>query len=317
MKDTYMQDLAQMLVNEYGFSLRRIVPAKRGFFGETWKIETDTANYFLKIDYWDYHKEIYRKSLSIYEYTAREGIAFVPRIAETKSGRFSCDFMNGVAAVFEYIEGENREDYPIDRLFDRLAEIYALDPRGIVLEADTFGVDILYLFNALSAREELPPLVSHAIHENKELIARLITRLELFSRVCQAQKWDMRITHGDAGGNCILDENHFYVVDWDSVRLAPIERDAWFFMRDSRQIDTINAVLQRRDKAFHLRMEALCYYCYHSFVFYMTEHLQAFLSAKSDAQKQERADAFVAYLDSCWIYEQLKIADAFSVNEVR
>lgn len=43
----YMDSLIGKLTLEYGFAVRKIVPAKRGFFGETWKIETEAAEYFV------------------------------------------------------------------------------------------------------------------------------------------------------------------------------------------------------------------------------------------------------------------------------
>lgn len=41
--------------------------------------------------------------------------------------------------------------------------------------------------------------------------------------------WSFHITHGDAGGNCILSKEQLFLVDWDSCLLAPIERDAWIY----------------------------------------------------------------------------------------
>ena len=38
------------------------------------------------------------------------------------------------------------------------------------------------------------------------------------------------VTHGDAAGNVLVDGDAVYVVDWDTIRLAPRERDTWFHL---------------------------------------------------------------------------------------
>ena len=44
--------LSDCLQAEYGFALRDIAPAERGFYGETWKIRTHAGAYFAKLDRW-------------------------------------------------------------------------------------------------------------------------------------------------------------------------------------------------------------------------------------------------------------------------
>ena len=70
--------MSKQLTWEYGFAIRNIVPAKRGFFGETWKVQTDDADYFVKMDEWDFHKESYKNSLPVINYMVGEGISFIP-----------------------------------------------------------------------------------------------------------------------------------------------------------------------------------------------------------------------------------------------
>ena len=55
------------------------------------------------------------------------------------------------------------------------------------------------------------------------------------------------------------------IVDWDSVKLAPIERDAWFYICNSNQLSIINDVIQKYKLGYMLKQERLCYYCYYSF----------------------------------------------------
>ena len=53
--------LSSCLQTEYGLAIRNIVPAERGFYGETWEICTPAGKYFAKLDRWPCHKESYRR----------------------------------------------------------------------------------------------------------------------------------------------------------------------------------------------------------------------------------------------------------------
>jgi len=43
-------ELTEFLSRTYGFQVQDIWAAKRGFYGETWKVRAKEADYFVKID---------------------------------------------------------------------------------------------------------------------------------------------------------------------------------------------------------------------------------------------------------------------------
>ena len=145
----YMNELANFLLCEYNFKVQSISPAKRGFYGETWNVQTEKNTYFVKIDYWSHHKESYRTSLSAVQYMTDSGISFIPKIIKTKNGRLCNNFKNGVAAVFEYIPGELFEDCSAAQLYGHLARIYSLKAEGIELERENFGTQLVDTFHHL------------------------------------------------------------------------------------------------------------------------------------------------------------------------
>ena len=51
--------------------------------------------------------------------------------------------------------------------------------------------------------------------------------VKYISSVCHEDVSDFYFTHGDAGGNFFVARNQNFLVDWDEVMYAPIERDAW------------------------------------------------------------------------------------------
>ena len=306
--------LSDCLQTEYGFVLRDIAPAERGFYGETWKIRTHAGAYFAKLDRWPCHKESYRASLPIVQYIADSGIAFVPRVIATRRGQLCCAFQGGILAVFAFAPGALLEEYAVEELYGCLSQVYALRTDGLALEAEDFGCAIVQTCARLAQAGELPTTVRVALEKRQNAIARYASRLAFFSAVCQKDRSCFHITHGDAGGNFMSDGKRFFLVDWDSVKLAPIERDAWVFMSNPAQLCAIQRTINQNGIAYSLRWERLCYYSYFYFFSYLEGYLSSILSAAQERRGAEIAADMVEYLADSWIYARLDAADA-SVTE--
>ena len=305
----YRNKLIHFLSCEYGFQVTAIRPAQRGFYGETWDILTESGRCFLKVDYWNHHKESYRNSLSVVQYMADSGISFVPKIIKTKSGHLYGSFCQGTAAAFEYVPGELLENCPTEQLYRRLAEIYRLKTDGIELQTETFGTEQIDTFHRLKNLPGLSADVKKALSEKDPAIARYAERLRAFAAVCKGGKENFHITHGDAGSNCILNEKQLFLVDWDTVMLAPIERDAWIFICDKEQLEIVNLILAENEIDYRLEQNRLCYYCYQFFFYYLNEYMKSIASAENEEQKAKIIRDLIAYLDDSWIYKRLETAD--------
>jgi len=304
----YIADLQIMLIENYNFSIELISEAKRGFFGETWKVTTNTQDYFVKIDYWDYHKHLYRNSFTVIDFILQNGINFIPKIIKTKNGELFCYFNQGIVGVFEFIDGQNTEDYPIESLFDRLAKIYKIVTDNLRIEIEAFDMSIidnyLCLKNEISDydNQEAKQVIELLTSKN-DLLKTYEERLELFSRRCIDDRSNFHITHGDAGGNCIINGETLTIIDWDYPKLAPPERDAWFFINNNDLIGKICNIIN-----YDLKIERLCYYCYYSFFYYLAEYLKAYIFVES-IYKKDVYTSLISYFDSCWIFKQLSFAD--------
>lgn len=306
----FINELHQFLSSEYGLSVKNTLPAKRGFYAETWDIQTESGRYFLKIDHWNHHKDIYRRSLPVIQYMTNHGISFIPKIVKTKNFHLCSGFRQGIAAVFEYIPGELVEDCPIEQLYGSLAKIYRLRTDGVELDTETFGVERFDTFQDLRDLPELPDEVRKALAEKEATISRYTERLKMFSSVCKNDRENFHITHGDAGGNCILHDNQLFLVDWDSCLLAPIERDAWTFIYDHKKIEKINSVLAQNGVSYRLEQNRLCYYCYDFFFHYLNEHLKSIADTKNKELKEMLSRSLTEYPTNSWIYKRLEAADA-------
>lgn len=302
----YIDKLRNTVETEYGLSFKSISAANRGFFGETWKLESNEGkSYFLKLDYWRYHHKQFVNSLPAVKFLEESGMEFVPPVLSTLSGELSFNFENGIAAVFDYREGENREDYPLKELFSRLSRVYALDVPPLDIPKESFGTEALESFESLRNRDDISEEIKATLKSKEDMIAHYAERLKTFSAICRRTPGKLYITHGDAGGNCLVGEKSFSIMDWDSVKLAAIERDCWVFICEEDLFTMVNGELEAQGVDHRLRPEFLCYYAYHWFFYYMTEYMNAFLS---NSEKRSAMEEGVAdYLENGWIHRQLKV----------
>ena len=306
----YTRALSGFLAEEYGLRTKKILPAKRGFYGETWRVRAENGDYFLKIDYWKHHEREFRESLPVIRYMTDRGISFVPKIISTKAGGLYSRFRQGTAAVFEHVPGELSENYSVGQLYRRLAEVYRLKTEGLALKTEDFGTRRLDAFRRLKDLPALPEGVKKALAEKRAVISGYMRRLQRFSALCKGKGDGFHITHGDAGGNCILDGERLFIVDWDTVMAAPVERDAWIFICDDHEMEKIISALSEKGIRFAPDRNRLCFYCYDFFFHYLNEYLISVAEAENRVQKEKIAGELIGYLSDCWIYERLKKADA-------
>lgn len=308
----YRQELLRFLAGAYGLPAGELRPAPRGFFGETWYVSAGGGRYFCKIDYWDYHKGMYERSFPVMQRLLESGLTFLPPLVRGKGGELCFPFRGGVLGLFGLAEGEQREDYPLGELFSRLGRVYQVDAGGLALPREDFAASSLAEFRALAAglgqgggfcREAAAVLQRRA-----PLLQEKAARLLAFARQCRAEPCPLVITHGDAGGNCLVGPGSFTIVDWDSPMLAPPERDAWFFMHRPAQVRQVEEALAEAGFPYRLSFPRFAYYCYFSLFYYLCEHLKALACAPEAARAgrlQKLSDFF-----SGWIFTQMETADA-------
>ncbi|MCL2426784.1 MAG: aminoglycoside phosphotransferase family protein [Oscillospiraceae bacterium] len=296
--DEYMLRLRNFVSGEYGINVDSIVATKRGFYGETWKLHTPNAHYFMKLVYCDEHKSVYEQSFPIIQHLYDHGIDFISQIVKTASGQLSTRFDGAVVGVFDWIDGENIEtnETKIPE-YQMLAKIYTIPYVSLNIQREDFSSTCSDEFwtqqRSLKNTEVLSLLNKH--HDK---IKHRSERLILFSKLCHNDNTGFVITHGDAGGNFFVSNSKSYIVDWDGVTLTPPERDAWVMCSHAWAQDAFNSALRENNINYRLRPERLAYYCYRFFFFY----LNSFLYAGTEA------DIIEEYLDG-WIENSFLWAD--------
>lgn len=93
-----------------------------------------------------------------------------------------------------------------------------------------------------------------------------------------------------------------YIVDWDEVMYAPLERDVWVMCCHAWARELFDNTLREHGIAYQLRPERLAFYCYHMFFFYLDE----FMECLPFWDMSERVQG---YLEDGWIEERTLFAD--------
>ena len=296
--DKYKESLLAFIFCEYGIEANNLTPARRGFYGETWRLETANTSYFLKLVYPAVHKPVYERSFALVEHLCKHGIDFISRIVKTSDDRLFSQFDGAVLGVFDWIDGENIEtDETKVPEYQMLAKVYSVPPVGVSIPLEGFSshnADRFYKeWDTLQDRQ-----LRLLFEKNRIKLEYRAVRLKHFSTLCRDETSSFVITHGDAGGNLIKNGNSYHIVDWDNAILAPPERDAWVMCSREWARDAFHNALCNNGIDYTLRPERLAYYCYDFFFFY----LNAFLDACA------QADTIEEYLNG-WITESFKFAD--------
>ena len=298
----YTTRLLNFLNREYGLSASKITPAKRGYYGETWRVD----DYFIKLDY-SFHKEAYCRSFPVLERIIDYGINCVSAPVKTINGALYLQFDNAVLGVFRWINGDNIQNEETKFAeYNILAQVYTVPNNNLPMPHITFDTGIADLFFHQLSQLDNKPLLQLFDEYKSDLLHRR-SRLEKFARLCETQQDHFYITHGDAGGNIIKSGDKFYLVDWDDPVIAPPERDAWFCMNLDWATQAFNNSLANHGISYTLRPERLAFFCYHMYFAYLTFYMNTYFEL--GAAGLSPGGLRDGYFEN-WIKSNLTFADA-------
>lgn len=308
--EEYLARLKATIKTRYGITPIEITPAKRGYYGETWKLKGTAGCYFLKMDYLPYHQKKFQNSLAVIDYLCENGIDFVGQIVKTTDGKLYAPFETAVMGLFDWVEGENVEtDATKIPEYQMLSKIYALTKPGFDIPVATFSDDAAVQFfqqwETLKALPQTPAnrAMLSVFERFRDDLFHCASRLSQFAQRCRESKGPLYLTNGDAGVNFFIANGRNYIFDWDEVMYAPLERDAWVMGCYDWARKLFNNTLRENGIAYKLRPERLAFYCYHMYFFY----LGGFLMVHPISDKSERAKD---YFEDGWIKSRIAFADS-------
>ena len=294
----YTQALLAFLASEYPIDPAKITPAKRGYYGETWRVDsTEGQSCFVKLDYDAEHQQIYARSLAAAEHLYGQGIDFIPRVIKTRAGALYAMFDGAVMGVFDWFEGANNETDESKRLeYDLLGRIYTVPAKGIDLPHMDFSTESADGFFIRWKQQKNPEILT-VLEEHRPALEHYAERLAHFAERCKGDESRYVITHGDAGGNMLVDGESYALPDWDEACIAPPERDAWVMCSRPWAVELFNQTLAAHGINYVLRPERLAYFCCHMYFFYLNAHLDGCTPGREIGE----------YLG--WITDRMRLAD--------
>jgi len=310
---SYTLCLAEFLNAQYGITAQTIEPAQRGYYGETWQVRADEARYFVKIVSSVFHMPVYERSFAALDFLAERGVDCVSRVVKTLAGTLYARLDGATVGVFAWFDGETREDETTKPLeYDMLARVYAVSCGGPAIPCAAFATPCADMVAAYTERiAKMPGAAAdkllNALAAQREMLAERKAQYAVFAEHCSGNLSHFYITHGDAGGNIMIDGANAYIVDWDGVMAAPPERDAWFCLHQPWAMDLFHEALRRNGIAYTLRAERLAYFAYHSFFMYLAFYLQTFL--EDENRRETIAAEAEDYLQNSWINENLRFIE--------
>lgn len=238
------EEIIACLRDAYGIDVATIafLPLGADFNTDVYRVTTSTqTDYFLKLR----SGEFLEASVSVPKYLADMGIKQVIPPLATKTGQLWTSLASFKAILYPYVEGHNGIDTKLSE--DQWAQFGAAikklhsadipasttkDVPGETFSSKWRETVKAFLMRIESEVFEDPVAVKMALFlkSKSSEILKLVERAEELALAIQTQPIDYVLCHADMHGwNLIIDkEGELYIVDWDTLIFAPVERDLMF-----------------------------------------------------------------------------------------
>ena len=232
------------LRDAYGLRVEKIsfLPLGADFNTAVYRITTNNgSDYFLKLR----SGEFLEASVSVPKYLADLGIKQVIHPLATKTGQLWTSLESFKAILYPYVEGHNGVEAKLSedqwaQFGTTIKNLHSVDiPASITkgVPRETFSSKWretvkAFLMRIGSEVFEEPVAVKMALFlkSKSSEILKLVERAEELAITIQTQPLEYILCHADMHGwNLIVDkEDALYIVDWDTLIFAPVERDLMF-----------------------------------------------------------------------------------------
>lgn len=310
--DRNLDHVKNFIENKYDIVVTNIEIAKRGYMAETYIVSTEKSKFFAKTVYLNSHKDVYQNSFKVVDFLNRNNIDFILKNIRTKNNELTCEFEKGIFGLFNFIEGEHSDNYPLSLLFKKYSLIYQVNANDLDIKKEDFKSDIIELFelnlSKIKNNELLYKEVINFFDSNKDLIEEYMKKLSKIGNQCSKDLNDFHITHGDGQGNIIVNGNNITIIDWDTPLLSPIERDAWVFLDNQVVLNEFSEVLNENSINYKFKKERLRYYCLFYFFYYLALEMEIIISLNDETKiKKIFEDIKDLFSPSNWLCKKLSV----------
>lgn len=298
--------ITRIIEDNYGFRVLGLKPAPRQFVAETWFAESENKQrFFVKyIDKQLFIPEVVA-SLPVLDAMHKAGIDRINWPILTNANNYYVEIDKAILVLFNAFDALQSYDYSEEAFGSLLAKIHGITAK-IEVPIPTEDYSYAYKDSFESRLEGIlsSQLVTDEVTKKlKQILLKYEKRIRFEYDLFQSLTKQMIgldlpkvITHGDAGGNTLVKSpNDLYIIDWDSILLAPAERDTWipsskFFVGYNKVVPTFTPNKVSTD--------------FYTFMYYfrsMAQYFDEIISEKTDEHRLENLHAIEHDFLEGWI----------------
>lgn len=269
-----MDRLQNMLKDYYGLEHTEITPQQGGWAALAFRVRDVKHTYFLKV---------YEKSrastpkwtaliddyvpvlLWLEEHSRLKGKIPVPIL--TQDGRYQCEDDEGIYLLYEYIVGDTIADTELTRdqvrqLAEMIAELHRYGEEvPLVTSAMKESFTVPFLEQLRSTLDGgLPYDLGKVLLHHIDSLKKLMLKIEELSEALKNRDLRMALCHTDVHGwNLMSTGQHLKLIDWEGLKLAPVEADMMSFV-DEPYFELFMRVYKETHSDYEINAEALQFY---------------------------------------------------------
>lgn len=237
-------EIVELLLENYHLEIEQVffLPIGADLESAVFRVTAkDQVDYFLKLRFGGF----YEASLLVPHYLCQNGIKNIIQPIPTVKGQSFISYKCCKAALYPYIEGGSGIDMKLSdeqwiELGRLIKNVHNSDiPPHITanLKRELFSLkwyaatqSFINRVEKESFKDPISIKTAQFLNENREEIVQLLRQIEQLRDLLQNQPHDLVICHADIHGwNLLIDHDHkLYLIDWDTVILAPKEKDLMF-----------------------------------------------------------------------------------------
>lgn len=273
-----MDNSSIILQQYYQITAKSIDSQQGGWSALAYQVTTASDRYFLKIyeksavatAAWTAHIDDYMPILVwLNETTRLKGR--IPRPLLTIDGNFKVEDEQRIYILFDYIDGMTIAEHD-------LTDGQVVELARIIAELHAFGADIPYPTSQIREDFAVPfcAKLKHLIDQDHtdypadlmailtphlEKLAHYANRTEALAAQMKAACPDMRLCHTDAHGWNLMQSQNLMLIDWEGLKLAPVEADLFMFY-DKPFWDLFLSTYREKHEGFAISADVMNFYLY-------------------------------------------------------
>lgn len=242
-----MQDISSLLQSRYGLLCNDVTETVGGLSADAFRIIAGREKYFLKV----YNKknvqsELWISNIDRYMPVLPQLLEVsglrdrLPRPIMTQNAHWRVEDEDNVYILFSYIDGDTVGDklltqqqvLELAELIARLHSVPLDKLHDLCLFTEDFSVSFCdALENSVAFGDVgIQSLEWRVMEDCSTELCKRIYRLRKLSQILSGKHIDRHLCHTDVHGWNLMASDHLILVDWEGLKLAPLEADLYMFI---------------------------------------------------------------------------------------